>query len=283
MSVEVSSITKQLDDDSMGQIKTFGSTAAHDNFTRRNKARYDTLNEVYSSFKNSLTPSKSQRRVYKIYPFLCLRQVLGCANVDLSRAILGGNIDKVIRALSRINKKNPDSINTIDKMGCTALSLAVIIQRDDIVELILAESQVDVDKADEKNKMAPLHFCAMIRSESILMQLLTCGATVDIKNKHGVTPLMMACESGACNIVRALLMADSDPQKCDCFGWNSLFFASYSGNVCATQIILEEGVDKLRKDKKQCQAIDWARHMHNDQIVSLLEKHQFYIGFQINQ
>ncbi|TFK23446.1 ankyrin, partial [Coprinopsis marcescibilis] len=95
-------------------------------------------------------------------------------------------------------------VNQRDR-GDTALIRACIKGYPGIVEVLLAQPEIQVNKQDERGSTA-LHHVANGKHETILAMLLArTDLDVNIDNDHGNTPLTLASYRGHTNIVRGLL------------------------------------------------------------------------------
>ena len=212
-------------------------------------------------------------------PCFHLRKWFGCAHVDIHTAILDGydvTIRKTIQRIQRIQKQNPNHINQLDKQGRSALSLATKLNHETSVMMLLSIPYIDVNIQDQITGMSPLHHAAYTGSIPIMQALIQKGGIIDSVDKYGRCPLMIACAKGRKDMVCKLLNEDADPEQKDSYlGWNSLFYAADAGHLDIVQILLDEGVDKDIKDKKNIRAMDWAKMKNYDDTVSYLERYHF--------
>ena len=75
------------------------------------------------------------------------------------------------------------------------------------------------------------------RLKSIIAQ----GIDVNIKNKIGITPLMMASENGNPSIIRELLANKADVNKRAANGGTAIMNAAEKGNISALKLLIEHG------------------------------------------
>lgn len=106
--------------------------------------------------------------------------------------------DGDIQELSRLMDAGID-INHGNSDGDTPLKIATIIGRLDVVEFIL-KSRGDSDVMD-CNGNTPLMFTS---DPQIARKLIDYGANVNLTNKHGWTPLMIAEYLGNIEMIRIL-------------------------------------------------------------------------------
>ena len=84
-----------------------------------------------------------------------------------------------------------------------------------------------------------LHFASLSGNTDIIeLLLLTHGPDIDSTTADGETPLMIAAKYGKLQAVTCLLGKGASPSLEDNFGWNSLHFASLSGNTDIIELLL---------------------------------------------
>lgn len=110
------------------------------------------------------------------------------------KAIIRGDVKWVSESI------NPDNVNltTGDVFLFSHLSLACMAGNLEIVNLILSVPRVNVDQIDAAGN-TPLHYAANIGNIAIMQLLLDHKANLNIRNKHGETPIFLALkEPDAC-------------------------------------------------------------------------------------
>src|SRR5258707_1044029 len=91
--------------------------------------------------------------------------------------------------------------------GANSDSLVEAARRGDVVAArALLQSQVDVNGASVDGTTA-LHWAAQLGDLDMVNLLLRRGATPNVENRYGVTPLRGACVRGSVAVVEALLKA----------------------------------------------------------------------------
>jgi ankyrin repeat protein len=91
-----------------------------------------------------------------------------------------------------------------------------------------------------------------IDPKCINMDVMFCSRSslIDFNGNH--TPLMVACETGNLGIVKALLRANADINKCNCWSQSPLFIASVYGHCDVVKYLLGSGADiNLHNDRGQ--------------------------------
>ena len=154
---------------------------------------------------------------------------LGCIYYPVEDTIVLGDIELVISTVKRMKRKFPldwqKRMNVRhDKYGGhTITSLAILEARQDIAEWLI-ENGLDIDQRDGKTGLSPLHHavrqqCLTEKFTSTVEALLEAGCEVDIRDKRGATPLMLACLFGNVEMVKLLLENRADLEARDKEGW----------------------------------------------------------------
>src|SRR5215510_8149935 len=108
---------------------------------------------------------------------------------------------------------------------------AVAIQRDSLVDLCLVE-RVDPNGRDEQGR-TPLLIATSQQDSKTARRLLDAGATVDLADKNGFTPVMAAAMHGDPEMFRLLLAHSTNlqPEKLCVDGQDLLSFALDGGHA----------------------------------------------------
>lgn len=108
---------------------------------------------------------------------------------------------------------------------------------------MLLDRGADINATRQSDGESALHIVAESGDLSFLDMLLARGATVDIRNKKGVTPLMLAARKGDGLPVARLLKARADPNLRTVNGANALHAAVIAPKAEATALLLREGAN----------------------------------------
>ena len=115
------------------------------------------------------------------------------------------------------NMTNRDlDISTLDSDGRTVLMHAVLESEPNISTIqSLLDQGVDIDHQDSEQRWSALHFAARDNKKEVVALLLNSGASVDLLDVFGNTPLWRAVMSfsGECSIVKNLLSHGAEPTK----------------------------------------------------------------------
>ncbi len=149
--------------------------------------------------------------------------------------------------------------------GGTALTWAARLNYPEVVKILL-DHGVKVNAADAEGRTA-LHEAIRWGLETV-RPLLEKGADVNARTKAGETPLMAAAagnQPGGCQpeVVRLLLDKKADVNACDDDGRTPLMFAAENGRLENAKLLLAEGADVRRKDKKGETALDLVKPGNN--------------------
>ena len=153
--------------------------------------------------------------------------------MDLVQAARSGNIQGIRELLDR--GANP---NIKDDYGTTALMVASIKDRVEIVELLLNR-----------------------------------GAVPDIQDDDGDTALTLASEFGRTEIVRLLLDRGADPNIRDRYGNTALIKASYRGHTEIVRLLLDHGANPNIINNRGNTALMIAERLGQDDVARLIRDH----------
>ncbi|HEV2601499.1 MAG TPA: ankyrin repeat domain-containing protein [Candidatus Babeliales bacterium] len=128
---------------------------------------------------------------------------------------------------------------------------------------------------------------AMDASDSlpIMKELLAKGADINIQNKDGATPLMLAAQQGKLDIVQFLVDASANKDAQDKKGKTALMLAAYSRQLEVVQFLVAAGVDKDAHDANGETALMYAlkelRHLSYPDMIDARNKQLDLIRFLV--
>lgn len=125
------------------------------------------------------------------------------------------NISQKQQHTSLKASSDTDTNHNRDDAAVVDLSLHEAIFHNDVSRIyeLLKDKQLTKNIINKKDKHGntPLHLACMLgRSKEIVSALLECGATVDVKNLHRWTPFHEACSYGNRDIIRLLTLQIKD-------------------------------------------------------------------------
>ncbi|XP_070571360.1 NF-kappa-B inhibitor epsilon-like [Ptychodera flava] len=132
--------------------------------------------------------------------------------VDVSQTV--GQFEDVDEVIDETEVPETEAENKVsyeafeqDDDGDTMLHLSIIHNRVDVAEAIIdqapSSSYLDIHN-DLLQK--PLHLASILKQSAICRKLILAGATVDVCDRHGATPLHLACAGGDLETVQALTL-----------------------------------------------------------------------------
>lgn len=148
--------------------------------------------------------------------------LLGCQSVNnqkLQEAALFGDVNQV-----KVLLENRADINSTDNRGRTALYIAALNGKSNVVSYLLELGADPNNGASWKGNQRPLHVAAMNDHVSIILDLLRHGAKINGCTSAGETALHYAAWNGRSLAVKLLLEEGANPNAKDIYGYSSLHF-----------------------------------------------------------
>lgn len=199
------------------------------------------------------------------------------SQVAFSAGLKGDRRDETEESLSSRITGNPKCMVTAAKYNDTALIASLKKENTDpTVALILAAEKGEAEAARvlllnganvNGAVKLPHEYCVgcetpllaavgavvgddkLVSQNNLIMQLLTNGADVNLKDSNGGTPLMQAAFRGNLNIVRALLDRGSDVNAKNIVGYTALMYAcEYGPYPDVVELLLTKGANPNEKD-----------------------------------
>jgi ankyrin repeat protein len=155
---------------------------------------------------------------------------------DLLKAAAAGDVDGVREAIARgasVDARAP---------RWTALSAAAFYGRREVVDLLL-EHGAGIDRVDGAGGNSPLHGAIVGEEPEIALRLIEGGSAVDLRNKAGLTALMMATAIGHSGLVSTLIEKGGAVDAKTENGETALMYASEAGSLEIVQILKAKGAD----------------------------------------
>ncbi len=168
------------------------------------------------------------------------------------------------------------SVDLKDYVGYTSLFNAVTRNHLEVTRVLVAEGNASVDATNGPDGSTALKKASADGSLEVARFLLGVGATVDLKDSEGNTPLYEAARKNHSDIVRLLVVegnaqvdAPNGPDR-----WTALKAASMEGNLDVVSVLLHEGeamVD-LKDGKGLTPLYEATRANHLDVVEALVDK-----------
>ncbi|MCJ1262568.1 hypothetical protein MMC22_002438 [Lobaria immixta] len=140
-------------------------------------------------------------------------------------------------------------INTLSRRETSALHLAILFERDQVVRILLSCRETDVNsRGTDQDNILPLTIAARQNCISIVRELLG-RPELEVNKKFNRSALMVAAELGNNDVVSLLL---ADPRvlidECDDQGSTSLHIAVCTARFNVVETLLDHGADTEAKD-----------------------------------
>lgn len=165
-------------------------------------------------------------------------------------------------------------VNISDKRGITPLMAASANGFLRIVNTLI-KNRADVNVKDKRNKNA-LHYAVGSRKPArakIAKILIKSGCNLNVQDRIGFSPLMVAAFKGRERIAYLLLKNRANPDlKMKKYGVTALIIASRYGRVKIVKMLLQHKAKINVKDSKNLTALDYAKKNNRKNVVKVLRK-----------
>ncbi|KAF9893577.1 hypothetical protein FE257_010889 [Aspergillus nanangensis] len=129
------------------------------------------------------------------------------------------------------------------KQGATGLQVAVGTEYDEATVPLLVKNKVDVNNRNIHTGETALHLAVEWRRPRIILFLLERGASIDMTNEDGFTPLQLATLIDNCEAVSLLLQRDAQVDLRSLSGFTALQLAAQKKHWVAFDLLLIGGAD----------------------------------------
>lgn len=186
-------------------------------------------------------------------------------NEDAVRSILSKNSNEIVNAV----------IST--GTGVTALMRAVQDNKPSVVEILL-KSGADIERVRSDGCNA-LHLAAIFGHNGIVSALINAGADINAGiAKTGVTPLILASQSGNLEVVKLLLASGANVASFTENGCTPLSLAAQNGHFNVASVLLSAGANVNATlvgfgERRDVTPLYLARQHNHHDIAKLLEAH----------
>ena len=158
--------------------------------------------------------------------------------------------------------------NTPHPQGTPALLRALQVQSFKAAAVLAADPQTRIE-ARNANGETPLMLAALRGQESLVVQLVARGATV---NHRGWTPLHYAATGGHARVAAFLIGAHADVNAESPNGSTPLMMAAMYGNAATVKLLLESGADPEVRNDQGLSAEDFAQRTGREDSVRLIRQ-----------
>ncbi|GAB9467721.1 Ankyrin repeat-containing protein [Globisporangium polare] len=171
----------------------------------------------------------------------------------------------------RMNKQDP---NGKDEKGRTALHYACRFGAETAARTLVYE-EATIDDPDLDMRWTPLHYAVMGGHEKVVERLIEKAPvrriTINRKDKHGMTPLMLACGEDHADIARLLLRKKAFIDEADEDGWSALHYAAVNDSALAAEVLVQYDVSlKQRTYATNETALEMAERLRSHLVAILL-------------
>ncbi|KAL7963708.1 ankyrin repeat-containing domain protein [Trichoderma compactum] len=175
-------------------------------------------------------------------------------------------IHQLIARYADLNAKDDDSR--------TLLSHAAERGQYYIVQSLIETGTVDLNKADGKTGMTPLHWATKKGHMSVVELLVNAGAQLETKEKrYEMTALTLAIHYRREDIFGFLLQSDANVHVSDIAGRTTLFNATLWGELAIIQQLVDCGVDvNAKASDGETALFQSIRRRNSDAVRLLVEK-----------
>jgi len=169
---------------------------------------------------------------------------------DFAKAVKFDNASEVKSML-----KNGINSNTVDANSIPMLVLAIREKSSNVIDVLLGDKNIDVDLSD-KNGETPL-MMASIDGNLTLVKTLVIGHKAQLDH-IGWTPLHYACAKGQVEVAQFLISNGATVDSMSLGNTTPLMMAVQSGNERLVKLLLDKGADFQFRNSQGLTAIDIA-------------------------
>lgn len=191
-------------------------------------------------------------------------------------ALLSASTKAPVAVVETLIRKGA-TLNVCDKRKKRTPLMCVMAEgsqeRAPVAELLIkAGSNVNQQDADGDT---PLHLA--IRNDSldaktILFLLKTGRVKIEMQNKNGMTPLMVAAEAGRSDCIKMLLACKASVNAVDNKGNTALLWAVLNENARCAALLMEAGADPARKNHEGKSAVSAAKESGDAELIRTVTK-----------
>lgn len=163
------------------------------------------------------------------------------------------------------------SVNLPDETGYTAFKYACGKSNNDVVELMLKHTEVDINYFDANSDPSIL-IAAKQKNDVILRRLLEHGADPNVQNTAGQVPLHEVCSSGRLNVATTLLKWGANVNLKDNKGNTALFYAATKNHVDLAILLLDQGSSIEIKNAEGLSIVEASQLSKASEVLNLIQR-----------
>ncbi len=179
---------------------------------------------------------------------------------SLHKSVINGDVEGVRKAL-----RKGVSVDTENRSGKTAVSIAIKKNNPQLVELLLSEGA--------HTDTPPIILAASSDSRDVAELLLSKGADVNTKDSSEWTALMHAVSNISQPTSELLISKGADVNYQTDTGITPLMVSTSTPGVELAELLLKNGADLYRKDVNGKTALAYAKESGEEGIVSLFNNY----------
>jgi len=210
--------------------QTLGSL--EDDLNRQNDQDRKLFAKIFTCVVSAL------EKIAQLEEYITARHPQSCKNYQLFRGIRDASLTvENVRDLIK-NGAEVNAFHDEDRMTC--LMAAADRNKPEIIKLLVASGSW-VDAEDNSGKTALMYAAYNLEAVEVLVSL---GADVNVKHEDSLlTPLMLAANAGASEVVDALIRAGADLNAHDSSGETALIHALCTRDLESVKMLIKAGAD----------------------------------------
>lgn len=169
------------------------------------------------------------------------------------------------------NHKSESQVNPTSKPQITLEALIAIITAEDSRSLKDLNATGDFKQLIFSGELTPLHLAAQVGNIKAAKIFLAAKIDVNMRDKQGSTPLLLAIEYGNFTLAEFLIQdANADVNIADNTGITPLDAAIRSQNSSLTKLLIEKGANVIAVDSLGWTPLRRASFHGNPEIIKIL-------------
>lgn len=168
----------------------------------------------------------------------------------------------------------PNSVDVSLELAAQQALIAAASQgHTSIIEDLLDIDGIEIDGSDTLAGETALTSSCKFGNIETTSTLLSRGAMVDIRNRKGNSPLLLAVKEGHWAVTERLLQNYADVEQTDSDGKTALVIAAEEGHIGIMELLLNHKASLAAKDREGLTALSWACLRGRLQAAKFLAEH----------